>query len=551
MHFPRRAEADFETAVVETGQSMSTRSKDQFDYIIIGSGSSGGMLGYRLSEDPGIRILMLEAGSDRMHWSIRMPAAARNNFTGGPRNWSFETEPETFMDGRKLFQPRGKVIGGSSSLNGMVFVRGHPMDYESWCSQGAAGWSYQDVLPYFKSMERYGGRPSGLRGEDGPISVQRLPGAHPIEQAFLEASEQAGYRRVEDYNGSEQEGVSAFDANIGRGSRSGTAAVLSSVRDRPNLKLLANAHVTRLKIDGRSAEGVEFLQDGERRCAYAQREVIVSAGAFQSPQLLMLSGIGPGSELKAHGIDCVADLPGVGANLQDHLEVHVKHRCPKGMSNNGLLRKDRMLMAGVRWFLFRSGPTAAPVSRVGGFLRTSEQAGYPNLQFHFWPYYLEGWSPPPDKDGYCFDVGPVRPKSRGWVKLRSANPLDSPRIALNGLSCEQDREEFRQCIRIAREIATQKAFDFCRGPEVSPGPGTMSDAQIDEYVRQNANSAYHPCGTCKIGSDELSVVDSELRVHGIDRLRVVDASVMPSITNGNINAPCLMIGERAAALLRN
>ena len=522
-----------------------------YDYIVIGSGSSGGMLASRLSEDPSISVLLLEAGSGRMHWSIRMPAATRNNFTGGPRNWCFETEPEPHMNGRKLFQPRGKVIGGSSSLNGMVFVRGHPMDYDSWERDGAAGWSYQDVLPYFKSMERYFGSSSEYRGSDGPISVEHLRCAHPIEQAFLEAAEQAGYPRTDDYNGAEQEGVSEFDANIGGGYRSATAALLTSVRTRLNLKLLAHAHATRLLVSGCRAEGAEYLLEGKSARAYAEREVIVCAGAFQSPQVLMLSGIGPADELESHGIKPVVDLPGVGANLQDHLEVHVKHRCPKGMSNNGQLRKDRMLLAGIRWFLFKTGPASVPPSKVGGFLRTTENVEYPNLQFHFWPYYLDGWSPPPDKDGYCFDVGPVRPKSRGWVKLRSANPLDAPRILLNGLAEEQDREEFRQCIGIAREIATQRAFDFCRGAEVSPGPDTLADDEIDAYVRENANSAYHPCGTCKIGTDEMSVVDGELRVYGIDNLRVADASVMPKITNGNINAPSLMIGERAAAMLRS
>ena len=529
---------------------MSKNYRSTYDYIVIGSGSSGGMLAYRLSEAPSIRTMLLEAGSDRMHWSIRMPAATRNNFTGGPRNWCFETEPEPYMNSRALFQPRGKVIGGSSSLNGMVFVRGHPMDYDNWERDGAKGWSYQDVLPHFKNMERYFGKDSEYRGGDGPISVEHLCGSHPIEQAFLEAAEQAGYPRIDDYNGAAQEGVSEFDANIGGGHRSATAALLNSVRGRTNLELKANAHATRLLISGRRAEGVEYLCEGERSAAYAEREVIVCAGAFQSPQILMLSGIGPAGELQAHGIRPVVDLPGVGANLHDHLEVHVKHRCPDGMSNNGLLRKDRMLLAGVKWFLFKSGPAAVPPSKVGGFLRTSESVSYPNLQFHFWPYYLEGWSPPPDKDGYCFDVGPVRPASRGWVKLRSANPLDPPRILLNGLASQRDREEFRQCIRIAREIAAQKAFDFCRGAEVSPGPDTVADDELDAYVRENANSAYHPCGTCKIGIDEMSVVDSRLRVYGMDNLRVADASVMPRITNGNINAPSLMIGERAAAMLQ-
>ncbi len=528
---------------------MNRKKSASYDYIVIGAGSAGGLLGYRLSADPSISVLLLEAGSAKMHWSIRMPAAARQNFLGGPRNWCFETEPEPFMNKRKLFQPRGKVIGGSSSLNGMVFVRGNRLDYDNWAKNGAPGWSYQDVLPHFKSMETYRPGDCQFRGGDGPIGVDHIEDLHPIERAFLVAAEQAGFTYLSDYNGEEQEGVSEFDANIDSGYRSGTAKLLSSVKTRPNLSLQANAHATKLLFDANQATGVEYLLNGNRCVAYAEREIIVAAGAFQSPQLLMLSGIGPADELEKHHIRPRLDLPGVGRNLQDHLEVHVKHRCPKGMSRNRLLRKDKILMAGLQWFLFKSGPAAIPASRVGGFLKTTDTVDYPNLQFHFWPYFLEGWSPPPEKDGYCFDVGPVRPQSRGWVKLRSANPLDPPRILLNSLSSSQDVEDFRQCIHITREIAAMPAFDFCRGPEVSPGPNVTSNSDIDAYIRENSNSAYHPCGTCKIGSDEMAVVDSQLRVHGVQRLRIADASVMPSITNGNINAPSLMIGERAAVML--
>jgi len=531
---------------------MGIHTKQGFDYIVIGAGSAGGLLTLRLSQNPDIRVLLLEAGSGDHHWSLRMPAATRNNYSGGPRNWCFETEPEPFMDNRRLFQPRGKVIGGSSSINGMVYVRGHAQDFEGWVAAGASGWGYRDVLPCFKRIESYRSGADEFRGGDGPIGVERLTDLHPIEKAFLEAAVQAGHARSGDYNGADQEGVTCFDVNIENGCRSATAAkcILPAAR-RANVSLRSDARVLRILLERGRAIGVEYLHAGKRETAYADGEVILSAGAFQSPQLLMLSGIGPAAELAAHDIDVLQDLPGVGQNLQDHLEVHVKHRCAPGLAKNRLLRPHRMLAAGIQWFISRSGPAATTHSRVGAFLRTDPEVDYPNLQYHFWPYFLEGWSPPPGKDGYCFDVGPVRSDSRGWVKLTGADPLLPPRILLNGLSSERDRIEFRRGIEMTREIAAQPAFDFCRGPEVSPGPAVSSAADIDAYVRANANSAYHPCGSCKIGSDAMSVVDPALRVYGIERLRVADASVMPVITNGNINAPSMMIGERAADLLLN
>ena len=529
---------------------MKPTHSQEFDYIVIGSGSAGGLLTLRLAQNPAVRVLLLEAGSAANHWSIRMPGATRNNYSGGPRNWCFETEPEPYMDNRRLFQPRGKVIGGSSSINGMVYVRGHARDFDGWAENGAEGWAYQDVLPYFKRMETCRAGADEFRGGDGPIVVERLQRHHPIENAFLEAAEQAGCRRSRDYNGADQEGVTSFDVNIDRGWRSGTAATcVLPAAQRANVGLCSNARVTRILLDQGRATGVEYLRNGRLETARARTEVILSAGAFQSPQILMLSGIGPAEELRRHGIDVLQDLPGVGQNLHDHLEVHVKYRCARGMSKNHLLRPHRMLLAGAQWFLGRSGPAATTHSRVGGFLRIDDNAEYPNLQYHFWPYFLEGWSPPPHKDGYCFDVGPVLPQSRGWVKLASADPLAPPRILLNGLATERDRAEFRRGIEMTRDIAAQKAFDFCRGVEVSPGPGVASATDIDAYVRAHANSAYHPCGSCKIGIDDLAVVDSQLRVRGIEGLRVADASVMPSITNGNINAPSMMIGERAADLI--
>lgn len=521
----------------------------RFDYLVIGSGSAGGMVAARLSEDSTISVLLLEAGGREGHWTIRMPAATRNNFLGGPRNWCFSTEPEPWMDNRRIFQPRGKVIGGSSSLNGMVFVRGHRADFDRWEAAGATGWGYAAVLPHFRAMESYGRGADDYRGADGPISVNRLDDFHPLEQAFLDAVGEAGYGAAEDYNGADQDGGTAFDVNIANGERSATAALIGRVRHRPNLTVVTGAHVTGLIIEGGRATGVTYIRNGVEHRAHCDAEVILSAGAVQSPQILMLSGIGPADQLRGHGIRVRHELAGVGENLHDHLEVHIKHRSADGSSQNGLLKPHRMLGIGLQWFLARRGPAATTPSRVGAFLRTAEDVAYPDIQYHFWPYFLDGWSPPPDKDGYCFDVGPVQTASRGWVRLASADPLAPPIMRLNGLQEEADRKVFRDSIRITREIAAQRAFDPLRGPEVAPGPEVTSDADLDAFVRANANSAYHVCGTCRMGQDELSVVAPDLRVHGIDGLRVIDASIMPSITNGNTNAPSLMIGEKGASMI--
>ena len=518
-----------------------------YDYIIVGSGSSGGMIAFRLSENPDVRVLLLEAGPTDKHWSTTMPAGARYTFNGGPRNWCFDTQPEPFMNNRVIFQPRGKTLGGSSSLNGMVFVRGHPLDFEHWNSV-APGWDYSSVKPFYKKMERYQSSGHDARGQSGPIGVQKLTDNHPIESAFLRAGVQAGYPQPDDYNsGRAQEGVTQFDANIDRGWRSGTAReCVRPAMTRSNCTVLTGAHVTSIVIETNRAVGVEFQRKGQSFTARAESEVILSAGAFQSPQLLMLSGIGPAGELKKHGIGIVQDMPGVGENLQDHLEVHIKYRCKKGLAKNSALTKPRIAAAGIQWWLFKTGLAATSASQVGGFFRSCSAAQYPDIQFHFWPYYLDGWSPPPDQDGYCFDVGPVRSDSRGWVKLRSADPFAKPLIQLNGLSCDADFQRFRQAIGIAREIAAQSAFEYLQGKEDSPGVHVTGEAQLNEYVRNHANSAYHPCGTARMGQDEMAVVDEQGKVHGMERLRVADASIIPTITNGNINAPCIMIGEKIA-----
>lgn len=526
-------------------------SEQEFDYIIVGSGSAGGFVALRLSENPSNRVLVLEAGSTDAHWTTRIPAGSRYTYSGGPRNWCFETEPEPHMNNRVLFQPRGKVVGGSSSLNGMVYVRGHRQDFQEWVDAGADGWGYDDVLPHFKAIERYREGADAWRGGDGPTSVQKLTDNHPIEDAFIKAGQQAGYAAPSDYNGEDQDGMSAFDANIDSGWRSATAReCIRPAMKRPNVTVLTGAHVMRVEIENGVATGVRYLHKGQEHVAHAGKEVVLSAGAFQTPQLLMLSGLGPAAHLKEHGIEVIADLPGVGENLQDHLECHLKFTCPhKGMTKNHLMAQHRILLAGIQWYLFKNGPAATTHSRVGAFFKSSEEATHPDIQFHFWPYFLEGWSPPPKKDGYCFDVGPTKSKSRGYVRLRSSDPFAKPRIRLNALSQEKDFEDFRTSIRIARDIAGQNALDFCRGDEVVPGVQVQTDNQIDDYVRENANSAYHPAGTAKMGKDAMSVCDPQAKVNGIKGLRIADASVMPTVTNGNINAPCMMIGEKVAHMM--
>ena len=516
-----------------------------YDYIVVGSGSAGGFVTWKLSENPDARILLLEAGPTDRHWTTRIPAAARYTFESSQHNWLFQGEPEPHLDGRRLDQPRGKVIGGSSSLNGMVWVRGHPADYDDWVAAGADGWSWDDVLPHYKAIETYSDAEAETRGHAGPVEVQRLTDNHPIEDAFVAAGAEAGHAVPADYNsGQGQEGVTVFDANTARGWRSGTArACVWPAAKRPNVTVLTGAQVMRINFEGTRAVSVTYRRDNHVETVHADAEIVLSAGAFQTPQVLMLSGIGPADHLNEHGLPVLVGNDAVGANLQDHLECHIKFHCPhRGMTKNKLVAPHRIALAGIEWALFRTGPASTVHSRTGAFFRSSPDQAQPDIQFHFWPYFMDGWSPPPDRDGFCFDVGPTKSESRGRVWLGSANPFAAPKMVLNGLSTEKDRTDFRKAIAIAREICAQPSFDFCRGAEMSPGADITSDADLDAYVRQNANSAYHPCGTAAMGT----VCDAEGRVMGVEGLRVADASLIPRITNGNINAPSMMIGHKIA-----
>jgi len=534
-----------------------------FDYIIVGGGSAGSALANRLSADPTTRVLVLEAGRSDYAWDpfIHMPAAL--TFLIGSRfyDWRYSSEPEPFLNGRQIYHARGKVLGGSSSINGMIFQRGNPLDYERWAADpGMADWDYAHCLPYFKRMENCLAAPGTpdeeFRGASGPLVLERGPAANPLFQAFFEAVQQAGYPLTSDVNGYRQEGFAAFDRNIHRGRRlSAARAYLHPAMSRPNLRVATRVHVTRILFTGTRATGVEFAPGGPGGSRPSRRayggEVIVCAGAFGSPHLLQLSGVGDAASLSALGIPVVADLPGVGENMQDHLEVYVQYASKLPVSVAPALKWRNRPGVGARWLLARSGPGATNHFEAGGFVRSNDEVAYPNLMFHFLPIAIRyDGSAPAGGHGYQVHIGPMYSDSRGSVKLASADPFAKPALRFNYLSTETDRREWTEAIRIARHILTQPAFAAFNDGELSPGPSVSIDEEILAWVARDAETALHPSCTCAMGTGPLAVTDpSSLRVHGVDGLRVVDASVMPYVTNGNIYAPVMMTAEKAADLV--
>ena len=528
-------------------------SDEAFDYVIVGAGSAGCVLADRLSQDGRSTVLVLEYGGSDRSVLIQMPAALSIPMNMKAYNWGYLSEPEPYLNGRRMHCPRGKVLGGSSSINGLVYVRGHPLDFERWEEEGAKGWSYRDVLPYFRRAESFAGGADAWRGDGGPLATAQGRKLNPLYEAFIEAGREAGYAVSSDLNGERQEGFGALDMTVRDGVRASTAnAYLRPSMKRPNLKVVTHALASRVAFDGRRAVGVRYRRDGVKLKAGARREVILCGGPINSPQLLKLSGVGPAAELGAFGIDVVANRPGVGENLQDHLEFtfQVASKQPITLfSHTGFIRRA---LIGAEWLLRGKGLGASNHFEAGGFIRSRAGVRYPDIQFHFLPMAVAyDGSTLAREHGFQAHVGPMRSKSRGWVRLKSPDPAEPPMIQFNYMSHSEDWTEMRSCVRLTREIFAQAAFDRYRGREIQPGTKCVSDEAIDAFVRERVDSAYHPSCTCKMGSpaDPLAVVDPQTRVIGVEGLRVVDSSIMPSITNGNLNAPTIMIGEKAADMI--
>ena len=539
----------------ERGSSPAAARPEQCDFIIVGGGSAGCALASRLSADPSNRVLVLEAGRPDYRWDvfIHMPAALTIPIGNRFYDWRYESEPEPYMGGRRIYHARGKVLGGSSSINGMIFQRGNPLDYQRWAADpGMAAWDYAHCLPYFKRMETCLAGGDEFRGTDGPLVLERGPATNPLFGAFFEAVQEAGYPLTADVNGYRQEGFAAFDRNVHRGRRlSAARAYLHPVLSRPNLKVITGAYVTKILFAGQRAVGVEFTHgQGTVRQARAG-EIILSGGSINSPQLLQLSGVGSADHLGSLGIGVVADLPGVGENLQDHLEVYVQYASKLPVSVAPALKWRNRPVVGAKWLFLRSGPGATNHFEGGGFLRSNDEVRYPNLMFHFLPIAIRyDGSAPAGGHGYQVHIGPMYSDSRGSVKITSRDPAVHPALRFNYLSTPTDRREWAEAIRITRRILNQPAFAPYNDGELSPGPDVATDEQILEWVARDGETALHPSCTCAMGTGGQSVVDpATMRVHGLDGLRVVDASVMPYVTNGNIYAPVMMIAEKSADLI--
>ncbi|XP_028419099.1 choline dehydrogenase, mitochondrial-like [Dendronephthya gigantea] len=526
----------------------------EFDYVIVGAGSAGCVLANRLSEDKANRVALLEAGPKDNTWTIQMPAALTYNLANNKYNWFYHTVPQKHLNDRVIYCPRGRVWGGSSSLNAMVYIRGHAYDYDRWESEGCDGWSYADCLPYFKKAQNHCLGEDDYRGGSGPLHVSQGNWDNPLFKAFVDAAVQAGYKYTPDMNGYRQAGFGPMDMTIHKGKRWSTAnAYLKPVLGRTNLVVLTETFTRKLCIENNKVVGVDYHNAGKKiGHVRATKEVILASGGINSAQLLMLSGIGNGDDLKELGIPVSLHLPGVGYNLQDHLEVYVQHECTQPITLYTAQKPWNMMPIGVQWFAFRTGFASSSHLEAGGFVRTREDIPHPDVQFHFFPsLVIDHGRVRPNKEGFQAHVGTMRAFSRGYMKLDPTNPYHDPLIQPNYFEHPQDIIDMRAAVKIARKVFAQKALDPFRGPEVTPGVDVTSDSAIDEFLRKKADTSYHPCGTCKMGpeNDPMAVVNPSGCVYGIEGLRVVDSSIMPSIVSGNLNAPTIMMAEKLADVI--